>query len=266
MGTPSAFLRLWGCNFTCAGFSSSNAGSDDQGHTCNPADAQTLEDLPVITRGCDSIYAWGKEFQHLSKTATAPGLCDIIEELCPSFCHALSGQSVHLILTGGEPMLSQTAITEMMVAFRQRENTPSHITIETNGTRPIRDELRQFIESQQRQDGEWFWSVSPKLSISGEPWHQAIKPQVLSDYQEVSNAGQLKYVVDGSEQCWDEVERATTAYRQSGISWDVWIMPVGASLSQQQDHQEQICLGTIKRDYNFSPRVHNWIFGNRVGT
>ena len=108
--------------------------------------------------------------------------------------------------------------------------------------------------------------MSPKLSISGEAWQKAIKPGIVAEYAQLSDVGQLKFVVDGSERCWDEVETATTAYRSEGVSWDVWIMPVGASMEQQQDHQERICMEAVERGYNFSPRVHNWIFRNRTGT
>ena len=78
--------------------------------------------------------------------------------------------------------------------------------------------------------------------------------------------GQLKFEVDGSKRCWDEVETAMTAYRGVGVFWDTWIMPVGASMEQQQKHQERSCMEAVERGYNFSPRVHNWLFGNRIGT
>ena len=110
------------------------------------------------------------------------------------------------------------------------------------------------------------WSVSPKLSHSGEDIDVSIRPDCLVDYAARSNVGQLKYVVDGSEECWNEVESITEKFRKTGIGWDVWIMPVGATQEQQEDVQEDICQQTVSRGFNFSPRVHNWIFGNRVGT
>lgn len=93
----------------------------------DPAGVTRLEDLPVITQGCDTIYAWHKDFQHLSIQATAAEICDTMESRCPSFHHPQSGQSVHLVITGGEPMLSQTAMTDIFETLETRNNLPSQI-------------------------------------------------------------------------------------------------------------------------------------------
>jgi 7-carboxy-7-deazaguanine synthase len=262
-GVPGVFLRLWGCNFQCPGFS--NDGNDGIGF--DPADYNQITDIPVIEHGCDSRYSWAAEFQHLSNKETAETICgQIVDEFGP-FKHPKSKQWSHFVITGGEPMLSQRAITEIINLFNQSHNLPNYVTVETNGTKSPRE---PFISTLQRlyskSEAEWLWSISPKLSISGEAWNDAIKPDVLAAYAELSNRGQLKYVVDGSDQCWEEVEKATKAYRAAGIDWDVWIMPVGSTMEQQQEVQEAICIEAVKRGYNFSARVHSWVFGNRVGT
>jgi organic radical activating enzyme len=262
IGAPSMFLRLWGCNFSCTGFSNPERSKLN----FNPAEIHHLKDLPSITQGCDSIYAWQKNFQHLSKQASVSEICDTLEEFTPTFLHPKTGQSTHLVLTGGEPMLSQGAITEIINSFIQRDNLPHHVTIETNGTQAMREPLKKLLNYIAKFQSEWFWSVSPKLSLSGENWKSAIQPNIVSEYAQSSNVGQLKFVVDGSEKIWDEVETATAIFKKSGVKWNTWIMPVGASQKSQEDYQESICLETIKRGYNFSPRVHNWIFGNRSGT
>jgi 7-carboxy-7-deazaguanine synthase len=262
IGAPSMFLRLWGCNFSCTGFSN----PDRSKLNFSPAGIHHLKNLPVITQGCDTVYAWHKDYQHLSMQATASEICDILEGFYPSFHHPKSGQSIHLVVTGGEPMLSQGAITEIINTFKHRNNLPHHVTIETNGTQAPSEPLKNLLNCSANFHGEWFWSVSPKLSLSGENWKSAILPNIVSQYAKLSNAGQLKFVVDGSEKIWDEVEIAIAIYQKSGINWNTWIMPVGASQQSQEEHQERICIETIKRGYNFSPRVHNWIFGNRTGT
>ena len=163
-------------------------------------------------------------------------------------------------------MLSQGAICEVINTFHERNNLPRHVTVETNGTQALREFFANSVNQIKENQGEWFWSVSPKLSLSGEAWQKAILPGIVAEYAGLSDAGQLKFVVDGSEQVWDEVETATQAYRKAGINWNTWIMPVGASKAQQEELQERICIEAVKRGYSFSPRVHNWIFGNRTGT
>ena len=164
-------------------------------------------------------------------------------------------------------MLSQSALVDVFKLLADRENLPKFVTIETNGTQLPHDLFSTIVENYySRTDREWFWSVSPKLSISGEVWENAICPHVLSRYRELSNVGQLKFVVDGSESCWEEVSYATAKYRAENVDWPVTIMPVGATLARLEEVQKVICQGALERGYLFSPRVHTWLFGNLPGT
>ena len=257
-GVPSLFLRFWGCNFQCRGFGKS---------TLPEAGVDRLEDFPVLETGCDTEYAWNAAFRHLSEEMGADEICDRLEALVPSFQHPYSGLETHLVITGGEPMLNQAGIVTVLDALAVRDNLPSYITIETNGTQAPRQELADRIS---RYEGygsrEWFWSVSPKLSLSGEAWDAAIRPNVVAAYQMLSNAGQLKFVVDGSDAAWNEVARARNAFRSTGVQWETTIMPLGATRQQLEETQTDICKGALVRGYHFSARLHAWIFGNTPGT
>ena len=63
-----------------------------------------------------------------------------------------------------------------------------------------------------------------------------------------------------------EVKKATDLYRKAGVTWPVFIMPVGARVEEQEDIQKKICEQTLERGYNFSARLHVFIFGNKIGT
>jgi hypothetical protein len=177
-------------------------------------------------------------------------------------------------------MMSQTAIVDVMDQFAARDNPPRFITIETNGTqmpRPafenmvhqyfpdVEGRTKLILEGKPDPQSELFWSVSPKLYLSGEMWDKAIKPEVLKAYKDLSNAGQLKYVCNGTDRAWDEVQRATDLYREAGINWDVWIMPVGADREMQESHQARIAEQAVERGYSVAARVHTWVFGNVIG-
>ena len=181
------------------------------------------------------------------------------------FVHPQTNQATDLAFTGGEPMLQQKAMRDILLYFIKINNYPKSITIETNGTKEIKPEFAEIVNYIKNYEIELFWSCSPKLYLSGENWNQAIKPHVLSGYNKSSSSGQLKYVVDGSERAWDEVAKATELYREQGVMWPVWIMPVAAKKEDQEKHQAYICEETIKRGYNFAARVHCWIFSNVVG-
>ena len=174
-----------------------------------------------------------------------------------------------------------SAMVAILKELKRRNNLPRYITVETNGTQPITPELRDLIfkyqdkswEPEEEYDPkspkfEWFWSVSPKLwSTSGEKPSKAIKPKVVAEYSYVSNVGQLKYVVNGSPNSWQEVEQTSTQFQEVGVDWDIYIMGVGATKESQEENRiSQIALEAMKRGYHFSGRLHCYVFGNRPCT
>lgn len=288
-GIPTIWLRFFGCNFECKGFGQENL--DDPSTWVLPykdfdvSSVKSVEELPVWEYGCDSSYSWAAKYKHLVHNDTAE---DIVKKLMevnsnefnPSglFKHPKSGQETHLAFTGGEPMLQQKAMVDILENFYAIGNMPTNITVESNGSKPISNELFDFISERlymsdefggyvpdDRGRVEWFWSVSPKLRASGEKWNNAIKPEVIARYQSASRFGQLKYVVDGSDETWDEVARATALYREAGVEWPVWIMPVGATMEEQESIQAKITEQAVDRGYNVAMRAHCFIFGNSIG-
>ena len=261
-------MRVWGCNFECAGFGQEQPDKPETYDldylNIDPSEYKAMEELPVFHRGCDSSYSWAKKFSHLAHQDTAADIATKIEATLPGgkFKHPKSGQWHHMAFTGGEPMMSQTAIVDVMDRFAERDNTPKFVTIETNGTQKPRPAFENTFAN---LDGELFWSVSPKLYLSGEMWANAIKPEVLAHYRDISRAGQLKYVCNGTDRNWDEVARATDLYREAGIDWDVWVMPVGADREMQESHQARIAEQAVERGYSVAARVHTWVFGNVIG-
>jgi organic radical activating enzyme len=75
----------------------------------------------------------------------------------------------------------------------------------------------------------------------------------------------LKYVCDGSERIWAEVERATELYRQEDIIFPVWIMPMGGTREALEENQAMIADEAIIRGYYVSARVHCFLYGNMPG-
>ena len=277
----TVWIRFWGCNFKCDGFGQKNI--DDKSSwvlpykDIDPSKYEKLEDLPVFEYGCDSSYSWSKEFSCLAKRGTSDEIVDEIEKLLPEgkFQHFKTKQWHHMAFTGGEPIISQNAIVSIMDEFKSRNNLPKFVTIETNGTQSIRqpfiDMVNRYFKVDEPYDRlkeypELFWSVSPKLFLSGEKWEDAIKPEIVKSYYDVSPFGQLKFVCDGSDRAWNEIERATQLYRDAGVDWDVYIMPVGATKEEQEEIQAKVIVEAIDRGYYASPRVHSLLFGNTIGT
>lgn len=284
-GRPSLWVRFFLCNLQCDGFGQDDPTDPDSYelpyNELDLKDITRVEDLPVFSKGCDSSYTWSKKYRHLMHDKTAAELCDELEALLPhgKFVHPHTGQDVHLVLTGGEPMMkhNQKGMLELMQEFERRGNLPKNVTIETNGTQPLTEDGRaaiKVITSRWNGSGKWFWSISPKLwSTAGEKAKRAIKPEVVREYYGLSRYGQLKYVVNGSTNSWIEVERHTRSFREFGILWDVWIMASGArkeelilEVEDDLSHEAVIANEAIARGYSFTTRAHVHIYGNKIGT
>lgn len=280
-GVPTLWVRWFGCNLQCDGFGQKDPADQSTWklpyQEFNIDQIKKIQDLPVWTTGCDSSYSWSRKYKHLCPANTAEGIADELQGLITNdynpkgqFVHPHSMQQTHLCFTGGEPMVkkNQLATIAVLDEFEQRGNLPSFITIETNGTRPLTEELTALVERAYTGNRrEWFWSVSPKLlHTSGEDPKRAISPETVAQYRALSNAGQLKFVVSDSKKAWDELEMRVDDFRAAGIHWPVWIMPVGATIEAQSDRSTQrVVEETIKRGFNVAARLQCYIWGNDIG-
>ena len=271
VGIPSLWMRFFLCNLQCNGFGQTDPTNPETYElpyeTIDITNIDSVFDLPVFSKGCDSSYTWSKKFKHLITDKTVEEAVDELTALLPhgKFIHPLTQQNVHMLFTGGEPMLKKTqpGMIQIMDEFAKRDNLPNYVTVETNGTRPIEDEMAEYIKN---YSGEWYWSLSPKLwATAGEQPKKAIKPDVIGRYAEVSPHGQLKFVVNGTDASWKEVEENTKLFREAGCNFPVWIMGVGGTFEGLIQTEATIADEAIQRGYNYTSRVHVHIYGNAIG-
>lgn len=284
-GVPTAWLRFYMCNLQCNGFGQKDP-TDKSTYELpfkdfDPSTVNSIEDLPVWKFGCDSSYSWAAKFKHLQHKKPAAEICDEIQnalknEFNPEglFLHPYSNQEQHMCFTGGEPLMphAQAAVIDILREFKARDNQPLFITFETNGTQTLTQEFIDFFNDEYWTT-EVFFSVSPKLfTVSGERADKAIKPEVVAQYQYIDNSyGQIKPVVGGEDRQWAEMDQMIEIYREAGIIWPVWVMPVGATEEGQAgEYGSHASAGKVaemayKRGYNVSARVHVYLWGNLIG-
>lgn len=292
-GTNSLWIRWFMCNLQCDGFGQKDPTNPDTYELpykdLDLININSVEDLPVFNYGCDSSYTWSKKYKHLMQQETAKVIVDKLEDTLRSdsnpqgkFVHPLTLQETHMCFTGGEPMLKQNqkAIVATMEEFARRKNAPRYVTIETNGTTKLTSDIIELVDAfytsseygglidDEHGSSEWFWSLSPKLfTTSGELRKKAIQPEVVGQYAKISNYGHLKYVVNGSDATWKEVEEVTKMFRDAGCNWPVYIMIVGATKEQQEDERNKVIVEeALARGYNISGRLHCHLLGNAIGT
>ena len=69
-----------------------------------------------------------------------------------------------------------------------------------------------------------------------------------------------------SEEQWQELEDTIKKFRDAGIDYPVWIMPVGAREEEQSATAGEVARKAFQKGYNVAARVHVYLFGNAIGT
>jgi 7-carboxy-7-deazaguanine synthase len=265
MGVPSVFLRTFGCNFKCAGFGMPKGQlSTEVEAIAQIADKFKLyEELPLVSTGCDSYASWDPRFKDLSPMLTTDAIAERIMEILPFN----EWQDEHLVITGGEPLLGwQRAYPDLL-------NHPKmlglkEITFETNGTQPLTPSFKQFLQEWAKKppfmSREITFSVSAKLSCSGESREEAIKPEVVCEYQEAGYT-YLKFVVATEEDAEEAIETADI-YRANGFTGPVYLMPVGGVESVYTLNNRRVAELAMKNGLRYSDRLQVPLFKNEWGT
>ena len=276
-GVPTAWLRFFLCNLQCNGFGQIDPTNPETYELpfedFDVSSVSRVEDLPVWDKGCDSSYTWAKKFKSLMGYETPTTLANKIVNVIKTdsnpegkFLHPGSKQHQHLCFTGGEPLMAQAqvAVVGIYNELQKQNNLPGSMTFETNGTQKLRP---QFVEWAKAIDTEIFFSCSPKLfTVSGEKTEKAIRPDIVQEYYQLSNKGQLKFVVGEADREWDEMESTVEKFRSAGVDWPVWVMPVGAREEEQTEGAGKVAEKAFKKGYNVAARVHVYLFGNAIGT
>lgn len=268
MGVPSVFLRTFGCNFKCAGFGMprgemSYEATDIAATHSMITPFQTYDQLPLVSTGCDSYASWMPEFKDLSPMLTTDAIAERIMEILPFN----QWQDEHLVITGGEPLLGwQRAYPDLL-------SHPSmlklkEITFETNGTQKLTPEFKTFLQEWGQNppfvSREVTFSVSAKLSCSGEARYEAIKPDVVCEYQEAGHT-YLKFVI-ATEEDAEEALETLDIYRAEGFTGHCYLMPVGGVESVYTLNNRRVAELAMKMGLRYSDRLQVPLFKNEWGT
>lgn len=272
-GYPTAWLRFFLCNLQCNGFGQKDP-TDPSTYilpyeTFDVNSIKVIEQLPVWEYGCDSSYSWAKNFRHLQRVGTPQQIADKVREAFTNKYNDGKWGNRHMCFTGGEPLMkhAQQCSVAMMKYWIEQRDYPKFVTYETNGTQPLTEGFIEFYrEYIEVWGGELFFSVSPKLwSVAGEKAKRAIKPEIVQEYDENFLFGQLKFVINGTPESWDEMEEVINQFRYHNIDWPVWVMPAGATVEGQKQCDADVATEAFKRGYNVAARVHTYLWGNVIG-
>jgi 7-carboxy-7-deazaguanine synthase len=264
MGVPSVFMRTFGCNFKCAGFGMPKGESTTEVDPIanNVHLYKTYEELPLVSTGCDSYASWHPAFKHLSPFYSPDEIAENIMKILPYG----KWEDEHLVITGGEPLLKWQNIYPELLNHPKMEGL-KEITFETNGTQNLTPEFKKYLLDwgiEKRGYTRLTFSVSAKLSCSGEERSVAIRPDVVCEYQEVGYA-YLKFVV-ATEDDAEEALETVDIYRAEGFTGPVYLMPVGGVESVYTLNNRRVAELAMKNGLRYSDRLQVPLFKNEWGT
>jgi len=262
MGVPSVFLRTFGCNFTCDSFGMPRGEKSNERNQIADriAEFKQYRDLPLVSTGCDSYASWDPRFKDLSPLLTTEAIVERIKELLPY----KRWMREHLVITGGEPLLGwQRAFPDLLNNEFMHDLT--EITFETNGTQRLTEDFKSYLAAwTDRADREITFSVSAKLPASGERWEDAIKPDIVCQYETIGWT-YLKFVVATEQDIYDALA-ATITFRDEGFKGEVYLMPVGGVESVYSLNNKNVALACMKHGLRYSDRLQVPLFKNEWGT
>lgn len=212
LGRRAIFLRLAGCNLKCT--------------------------------WCDTKYTWdwkgefGKAYDSKEEIKPMPVL-NVVRQLSQLW-------EPLLVITGGEPLLQQKALRELIDYVPDDVETE----IETNGT----------IYPDWPADLNVTFNVSPKLAHSGNPVDKTITPalQLFADDERARFKFVVQSVADLGEVRW--------LCDQFGINPErVWIMPEAITPAAVISGLRMLGEEAVKRNFNLTTRLHVLTWGNRRG-
>lgn len=213
MGTPAIFIRLGGCNLLCKG----------DGWIC------------------DSIDVWKKSEKVEYK--------DVFDDDEITTLHT---GKVHLIITGGEPMLHQANITSFLLWFETKYAFLPTIEIETNGTIQPTTKLFRMVD---------YWNVSPKLSNSGEPLSKRKISRVIRYFSRLGHKKVIfKFVVNNE----NDVNEIYKDFMQTTLR-NIWLMPAGATQEELNKVRPIVVEMCKKYMFKYSERLQVVVWDKAVG-
>lgn len=196
---------------------------------------------------CDAAYTW--DWKGVTGTAYEPAeqvRTRTVDEVAQAVIQMRVGLAV---LTGGEPLLQQRALTDLA---RQLYERALDVEVETNGTRMPSRELCDIAR----------FNVSPKLAHSnaGDLEHRIV-PTVLRTFAETPGVA-FKFVV---RDLGDMAEVKALVGRLGLDPRTVWIMPEGVDPAGIVASTMELADAVIGHGWNLTTRLHVLAWGNERG-
>lgn len=159
-----------------------------------------------------------------------------------------------VVITGGEPTLQKDKVARIINSCCKKKNDIV-FEVETNGTNKLTG-----LQGTVHFNNSVQFNVGLKLKNSGNEYDKRIVPNVI--YWYLQQNAIFKFVVNNNDDL-SEVNQLVTEF---GIPrWKVFLMPEGKTEKEQLEKMKGIAELAVLHRYNFSPRMHVLLWGNKRG-
>lgn len=229
-GVPAVFLRTGGCNLLCGDPEDPDA----------PQEELEPNEESGATWVCDTIETW--------RNSSPTSVETIIESWeNRGWLNLLQSGRAHLILTGGEPLLHESALIALL-----DEADVQVVEIETNGTIEPGSEMLYHVDH---------FNVSPKLSNSGMDEDDRINADALESFQEDIRST-FKFVVSDRDDL-AEIYELIDDYQLPEKR--VMLMPAGASQEQLNETKQFVAEACLEHNFEFCSRYQVDLWNQATG-
>jgi len=230
-GRHCLFLRLYGCNLTCAWCDTAYTWADtDLKAAKTQSGIKYDKNDPALGRKKMSYYDVMDAFDKIWNMNT------------PTI----------VVVSGGEPMMQQEGLLPVMRGLYRQGH---QVHIETAGTITPMLEFDPYVTQ---------YNVSPKLAHSGNVLTKRYRPLVLKEFVRTHKAW-FKFVVSGivnRDEQFDEIDRIV---KDNSIPANrVMVMPEGTDRDDLTLSGRKIVDSALARGYGLSLRMHVDLWGNVV--
>ena len=213
-GYPAIFIRLAYCNLGCV--------------------------------WCDTRFTWDKDKIDHGTLLQIDEIVATVEAVTP---RNSDRSNLHIVLTGGEPMLHQEILAHLISALK--ESGFEYFEIETNGTIVPNGDLTRLIS---------WWNCSPKLSNNGLSADENLNNEAISAILQTKKAD-FKFVIRKRE----DIDELLATFGLHVSADRIMLMAEGSTLAAQAAALPVVIEACREFGFRFSPRLHIMAWGNQRG-
>lgn len=249
-GVNSIFFRTAGCNYLCGGQLAADEyeGTDYEKQTQGMANglANGDEEGEWV---CDTIDEWMDDSSYSVE--------EIYERFEDEGWTEAIDEGAHLILTGGEPMVQQGELADLVSYFEDQGHDP-FVEVETNGSIYPDEEIREHIDQ---------YNISPKLTNAGMRKDVVYHPENMRRFAQLNEVedvnADLKIVVNDKSD-WEEV-RDDYVEQDWFDKSNIFLMPAGLNQEKIGLSDEDVAELSVENNLNYSDRLQVRIWNEVTG-